>query len=368
MPYLKNLQSTVLTLNIPITGNRIILFPNEVSEEITDEESLAPEVQRAVRNRAVIVLTSLETAYVCSPMVYKGLVRAREFPTNPEKGWVVVASESCVTPERITMDAGWVAMYTGSSWFVYCGNIPDKCDSGVDIYTILMLHCDGVDGTNVFTDSSTYAHAMTAVGSAQIDTAAQKFGTGAMLLGGSGDSVSGPVEDPDFDFGSGDFCIDLQMRKDIPSATYSSLLFIRAAVLSMADMVLGLEVTPAGEVGFIATAGVAWDVNISSSGHNVVNGSWHHVMACRKNTNFYLFVDGILAASGTSAITLNAPAGRYLSIGTQQDTSHDYRGWIDELRISKGSARIDDPNDMLYIASGIPADGFTAPICAYGGA
>jgi hypothetical protein len=121
MPYIRNIQSTVLTLNIPLTGNKIILFPDETSEEITDEESLAPEVQRAVKNRAAVILASIETAHVCSPMMYKGLVTTGTFPTNPEKGWVVVASEVCTTPESVQMDAGWIAMYTGSSWFVYCG-------------------------------------------------------------------------------------------------------------------------------------------------------------------------------------------------------------------------------------------------------
>lgn len=121
MPYIKNIQSTVLTLNIPLTGNRIILFPDEISEEIMDEESLAPEVQRAVRNRAAVILDSVETAHVCSRLVYKGLAKTGTFPTGPEKGWLVAASENCTTPDAQSMETGWIALYNGSNWYVYCG-------------------------------------------------------------------------------------------------------------------------------------------------------------------------------------------------------------------------------------------------------
>lgn len=121
MPYLKNIQSTVLTINIPLTGNKIILFPDEISEELTDEESLAPEVQRAVKNRAAVILDSIETANVCSRLIYKGLAKTGTFPTNPQKGWLIAASENCTTPDSQTMESGWIALYNGSNWFVYCG-------------------------------------------------------------------------------------------------------------------------------------------------------------------------------------------------------------------------------------------------------
>ena len=43
-----------------------------------------------------------------------------------------------------------------------------------DPYTKLLLHCDGTDGSTVFTDS-TGKHTVTAQGTAQFDTAKKKF-------------------------------------------------------------------------------------------------------------------------------------------------------------------------------------------------
>ncbi|MBT6515561.1 MAG: hypothetical protein HOK65_12415, partial [Crocinitomicaceae bacterium] len=48
---------------------------------------------------------------------------------------------------------------------------------------------------------------MTPNGTAQIDTAQKKFGTGSILLNGSGNFLSAPDSD-DFNFASGDFTID----------------------------------------------------------------------------------------------------------------------------------------------------------------
>ena len=80
-----------------------------------------------------------------------------------------------------------------------------------DAYTVLLLHCNGVDESTTFTDSSGGGvgspHTVTAVGNAQIDTAQKKFDTGSALFDGTGDYLS--LEDSDdWDFGTGDFTVD----------------------------------------------------------------------------------------------------------------------------------------------------------------
>ena len=121
MPYLKNIQSLTLTINLPLTQERLILLPNEISRAITDEESLQVEVQRAVKNRSAVLLSTLDTANVCSKMVYKGFAGTEPFPEDPQRGWVVVADINTTTPTGDSIEAGWVAMYTGTKWHVYCG-------------------------------------------------------------------------------------------------------------------------------------------------------------------------------------------------------------------------------------------------------
>lgn len=70
--------------------------------------------------------------------------------------------------------------------------------SGVGSETKLLLHCDGSDASTTITDNSPVSpHTVTAVGNAQIDTAIKKFGTGGLLLDGTGDWATIP-DDSDF--------------------------------------------------------------------------------------------------------------------------------------------------------------------------
>ena len=338
-----------------------------MSEEITDEESLAPEVQRAVRNRAVIILTSLETAYVCSPMVYKGLVTTRTFPTNPEKGWVVVASENCVTPDRVSMDAGWIAMYTGSSWFVYCGNATNKCNSGVDAYTVLMMHCDGTSGSQVFTDSSASAHGISTLGDSQVSTAQYVFGGASAFLDGSGDYLYMP-NSSDWDFGTGDFCIDFRMRRN---GSYVDRGIIGT---STGSTLRGWTVQLGGDglntlMQLQSNASGIWQRDIISV-TTIPDLTWTHVAIIRDSNTLRIFLNGVqdVTADATGSVFNSAGAGMDIGRYHVDVDNYYYYGWLDELRISKGTSRIRDPNDMLYIPSGDPEDGFIVPTCAYGGA
>lgn len=126
MPYLKNLQSLTLTVNIPLTNTSLVLLPAEISRKLTDEESLDKEVQRAVHKRAATLLDDdyfeTVTANVCSNLVYKGTVQdTADFPTDPVKGWIVVAESTCITPDGDILAQDRVSMHNGSKWVVYCG-------------------------------------------------------------------------------------------------------------------------------------------------------------------------------------------------------------------------------------------------------
>ena len=57
--------------------------------------------------------------------------------------------------------------------------------AGLDSYVKLLLHMDGTDGSQVFTDSSGEGKTPSLVGgNAQIDTAIKQFGTGSGLFAG----------------------------------------------------------------------------------------------------------------------------------------------------------------------------------------
>src|SRR5271165_2393735 len=78
----------------------------------------------------------------------------------------------------------------------------------------LLLTCDGTNGATTFTDSSSNAIAQTSVTGITIDTAAPKFGTGAMNLGtASGHKLLYPSTTGDpLDLAGGDFTIEMWVK------------------------------------------------------------------------------------------------------------------------------------------------------------
>ena len=79
--------------------------------------------------------------------------------------------------------------------------------AGAEFDTKLLLHMDGADSAQVFTDSSYYGHTVSAVNEVHTDTTTKVFGTASAEFDGVNDRIEVPSS-PAFGFGTGDFCID----------------------------------------------------------------------------------------------------------------------------------------------------------------
>lgn len=235
---------------------------------------------------------------------------------------------------------------------------------GIDANTVLMLHMDGTDASTTFTDDSDTGHTVTANGNAQIDTAEKKFGAGAGLFDGTGDYLTVPTS-TDFNLGTGDFCIDFWVYFNSSSPfTYPS--YYPFIVGSRQDDNNRWHINFNGASG----RGAQLDGIISGSTSSVYESTqpsqdaWHHYAMSRLSGTVRIYRDGVLTASGTVSGSL--VADQTLNIAYRgTDTAEAYLdGSIDEVRISKGNARIDNVNDPLY-CGGTPANGFTPPAYAY---
>ena len=226
--------------------------------------------------------------------------------------------------------------------------------AGIDSNTKLLLHCDG-SGTT-FTDSSSSAHAVTSNGGASVVSG------GKFLQGGSFDGTDDYLSVPtstDFDFGTGDFCIDFWVKR----ATTSN------------EGVFSLYASSSSRGGFYIDSSNCYfrhksntsDISVFASKTELVANQWRHVAIVKSNTDIYIFINGVHATtSGGSGITsVDAISASFVFGNYSDGNNHYFNGELDEIRISKGSARIDDPNDPLYIASGVYTDGFTVPSAAY---
>ena len=205
---------------------------------------------------------------------------------------------------------------------------------GIDSSTTLLLHMDGSDASTTFTDSSDSGHTVTVGGDTQIDTAQSEFGGASGLFDGNNDTLE-ISHATDFDFGTGDFTIDLWIR---PSS-------LTGEIMDDLDDDIEFFLDGSGDIVFNDSSG---DEVLCSAAISV--NTWQHVAVVRSGSTVTMYIDGTSCGSDadmTSNYDLNGwHIGNYVV-----DNTLDYSGHIDELRFSVGVARW--------------TSNFTAPSSAY---
>lgn len=208
--------------------------------------------------------------------------------------------------------------------------------AGIDNFTKLMLHCNGVDASTTFTDSSLYLKTVTAYGNAQIDTAQSKFGGASGLFDGLTSTFLSIPDSEDFNFGNGEFTIDFWIK-------FSNLLNTQSIISQMG--------AGGGNGSFQITKSAGqllrfyYSVNGSTmlqvdSSYTFTDTNWHHVAIVRDNDTLRFFVDGIAKGTGGMTGVTIYNSSLPLNISNYGDgLGQPVYGWIDEIRISKGIAR-----------------------------
>lgn len=196
---------------------------------------------------------------------------------------------------------------------------------------VLLSGFEGSDGSTSFTDESATAHALTAVGNAQIDTADKMFGASSYLGDGNGDyiTVGNPNHFTDFDFGSGDLTVECWLKTS--SASLDRVLD-RDGGASNTRFYLGF-----GSTGLARW--MAGGTIIVTAGPDLRDSAWHHVAASRNGSTTRLFVDGTEVGSGTSVDIQNGSGEVYIGSNATSPGTLSFPGWIDELRVTKGVGR-----------------------------
>lgn len=196
---------------------------------------------------------------------------------------------------------------------------------------VTLLHFNGTNGSTTFTDTSLSAKTWTATGDAQITTTDPRFGSGALLLDGTGDWVSS-ASSADFAFGTGDFTIECFIKLDVTTTQY---------IFSFGP----------NWIVYFASGSLFFNIN----GTNIRSGAatvttWGHLALTRSGSVVRMFWNGSQIGSDyTNAANITADTfeiGRYKS-----DANFRMDGRMDEFRITKGVARY--------------TSGFTAPTAAF---
>lgn len=194
---------------------------------------------------------------------------------------------------------------------------------------VALLHFDGTDGSTTFTDET--GKVWTANGNAQIDTAQSKFGGSSGLFDGSGDYVTTPSS-VDWDFGTGDFTIELFARFFAHTSVMTLVGNYENSTKGWSFQRRSDSNTFRFSHGDGALIGAPW---------TPTDGVWYHMAACRQGTNLRLFVDGTQIGTTVTNSTDISGSAEALVLGALRYSApiQYFNGWLEEVRITKGIAR-----------------------------
>lgn len=224
--------------------------------------------------------------------------------------------------------------------------------------TVLLLSCDGANGSDTFTDESFAARGTgdANVGSgngAHVDTSVKKFGTGSMALDGTADQVQF-ADSADWHF-TGDFTIETWARfttvesADALISQWNSLANQRSWLLQYNGD------AGTNNLAFSASNdGTATALTLSSNWTPVAD-TFYHLCVDRSGDVFRMYIDGTMVDKDTVVMTFHnstTPLRIGCIFGAAGEVNF-HNGFQDEIRITKGVAR--------YASDG----GFSVPTAAY---
>jgi len=201
----------------------------------------------------------------------------------------------------------------------------------------LIVNFNGADAATTYTAES--GQTVTFGGTAQLDTAQKKYGLSSLLLDGNSDYVTVP-DSNDWNFGTGDFTIDM---------------FVRFASLDGTQIIYSQYVDDNNRIELDHYAGDKMSFNVTNSStvkaaYNTPSAigltinTWYHVAVVRSGTSLKLYIDGTeITLTETTAISTNSldDVGSALGIGARPGGvggGRYFNGWMDSVRVTKGTA------------------------------
>lgn len=202
----------------------------------------------------------------------------------------------------------------------------------------LLLHGDGVHGSQNFVDSSPINHVIIVppLSAAMIATDEKKYGSGSMLFNNS-DGVF-IQSNPALDLGEDDFTIESFVMPTSSGSQYGLFLLgnYDYKPLTTDDTLWELAVNHDNGgigVGFFIRNKFG-GLTLLNFGQKLSVGTWYHIAVTRNFNNFKLFLDGVLVSASNADIILSEK-DIYIGGGNGGYVTNLR---LDELRIIKGTS------------------------------
>lgn len=328
-----------------------IAIPGTVGKSVLIDDSLGPRVKALEA-----ALAALGAKTVNAHNALSGLQAGNDHPQYPLKlGRETIKGQWDFT-QQIWAEAGdqvnpgyafTLGPHTGAFFGPAAGDPYYPQD-------VLLLHCNGSGGSTVFTDSSSYARAVTATGTTAISTASPKFGTGAGLFpGGTTSWLTTPMVAA-LNLNAAPFTVEGWFRPSAAAIAFTAgtaLLLIGCRDNTNSS---GFTITFNGSSNTVSAQMFGGGGVAVTKTQTFVAGTWYHLAYVYDGTTFRLFIDGVAGSTQVIAGPFLAFANSDLRIGADVFTSITGSGWdgqLDDIRITNGTARY--------------ASAFTPPIAAF---
>jgi predicted nucleic acid-binding Zn-ribbon protein len=212
----------------------------------------------------------------------------------------------------------------------------------------LLLAFDGSNGATTTTDSSTNNHTVTLHNGAQISTTQSKFGGSSAKFDGINDYAK-VSNSTDFDFGSNDFTIEFWMyATDIMAGMHQDIIGNNKSG--------GWRVVFSSKGNYEDGLGLRTNLGLFQAGSTSgwSDNTWYHIAIVRNGTAMTIYRDGVSNATATwSGAITDATYDIIMGMDsrTQPPADYPFEGYIEDLRIVKGTA--------------VYTSGFTPPTAAW---
>ena len=216
---------------------------------------------------------------------------------------------------------------------------------GNSSHTVALIQSDTTNLSTTFTDTSRggTTHTVNRGGVCTHSTARQVFGTTSIATGsGAWLYLS---NNADLDTGLGDFTYETWLYRN-NNLAQNIMSQLTASPLSDMSMIISADAYNR-ILGYTSPDGTALDYSKTANG-SVVAGRWYHVVFQRNGNICRTYLDGFPSADFENiAYSVHASSEDFY-IGRFLDGTQPLRGYLDEIRITKGLAAY-------------PKSGFTVP-------
>ena len=212
-------------------------------------------------------------------------------------------------------------------WSAASGSVTPSLSDPFFSQVALLLHMDGTGST--FVDSSGAPKTITAVGNATQSTVQSKWGGKSAYFSTSSDAIYASG----VNIGTGDFAVEMFFKTN-SDVQYAQLIgnenFNGSEGFSL---LINNDSRTGGQIALYRGGLV-----LSTPSGDYSDDAWHYLALSRSSGTVRLYLDGTLAATGTSSASFSSSAGLYMAYNNAFPP-RNMLGYLDEVRITVGSDR-----------------------------